>query len=232
MDPETISDLSYITELTYPPRILNKTSLRRIYAELGDTLDLTEVKKLPDGIQFTTHLSEEREVGKYIIRKNSILIANEFVSIGGLECFWKKAETLTKKVTETLKIPIFLMQGCVIRILATPSRTDDSRVFIGNMVCGLKPENLHFFNRPAQVIGLRFFFPPKPNVPYEFDLKVESRISDISKIWLENKARFFAPISKNKLSIIHDNLCTTRKFLVENVAQFLNQYNQPMEDVQ
>ena len=225
MNPETITDLGYIIQLFYPPKILNKNSLRKIYVELGGALCLTESKEFPDGIQFVSQPLEGREIVKYLIKEDSTIIHGEFIT-GGLELFWRRTEMLTKRVGEILKIPIFFSQVCVVRILATPKPVNDSREFIGNMVCSFQPENLSFFKRPAQAVGLRFFFPPMPNTPYEFDVKVESKITDITKIWMENKARFFKPIPPDNLSIIWDNLCITRDFLVENVTQFLSQYNE------
>jgi len=232
MNPRTITDLGYITELFYPSQILDKNSLRKIYTDLGDALDLTQAKELPDGIQFTSELPESREIVRYIIRKESVIILDDFISsVEGLELFWRRTEMLMKKVRGMLNTPAFILQHCVARVLATPEPTDDSRVFIGNMVCGFRSEHLSPFKRPIQAVGLRFFFPAKPNTPYEFDVKIESRISDVTKIWLENKARFFRPIPIDHLSIIRDNLITTRKFLVENVAQFLSQYNKQKEDL-
>jgi len=230
LNPETITDLGYITELHYPPQIFNKGLLRGFYTELGEALDLTESKELTDGIQFVSHFSESKEITRYLIRKANIAIVNDFTS-ENLEMFWRRAEMFIKRAVEVLRIPIFIPQIYVVRILANPQPTNDSRVFIGNMVCRFRPENLSFFQRPAQTVGLRFYFPPESDTPYEFDVKIESRMTDVTKIFLENKARFLRPIPRDNLSIVRDNLNTTRKFLTENLTQFLCQYNKQREDL-
>jgi len=224
MNPETITDLGYITELLYPLQVLNKASLRRIYVELGEILNLTECKEFSDGIQFVSQLPEEKEIAKYLIRGDKIIIHDQFAT-GGLELYWRRVEAMSKKVVKTLKIPIFVSQVCIVRLLATPKLVDDSREFIGNMVCSFQPKNLSFFDRPTQAVGLRFYFPLTATALYDFNVKIESRITDITKIWLENTARFLRPIPNDNLSVIHDNLSITREFLVKNVTNFLTQYN-------
>jgi len=156
--------------LLYPPQVLNKVSLRRIYVELGEVLSLTECKEFSDGVQFVS-------------------------------------------------------QVCIIRLLATPKPVNDSREFIGNMVCSFRPKNLSFFERPTRAVGLRFYFPHTSTALYDFNVKIESRITDITKIWLENTGRFLRPIPNDNLSVIHDNLSITREFLVKNVTNFLTQHN-------
>jgi len=224
MNPETITDLGYITELLYPPQILNKVSLRRIYVELGEVLSLTECKEFSDGVQFVSQLPEEKEIARYRIRGDKIIVHGQFTT-GGLELYWRRVETISKKVVKTFKIPIFVSQVCIIRLLATPKPVNDSREFIGNMVCSFRPKNLSFFERPTQAVGLRFYFPHTSTALYDFNVKIESRITDITKIWLENTGRFLRPIPNDNLSVIHDNLSITREFLVKNVTNFLTQYN-------
>jgi len=228
MNPETITDLGYITQLFYPPQILNKGLLRKIYVELGNTLNLTECKEIPNGFRFVSQVPESKETVEYLITQDRITIRDQFVT-GGLELFWRRVETLSKKAQKSFKIPVFLSQTCLIRILANPKPVNDSRQFIGNMVCSFQPQNLSLFERPAQTLGLRFYFPRTSTFLYDFNVKIESRVTDVTKIWLENAARFFRPIPIDNLSVIHDNLRIARDFLVKNVTNFLTQYNKQRE---
>ncbi len=94
------------------------------------------------------------------------------------------------------------------------------------MVCGFQKENLSLLARPLQTVGIRLYFPQVQNNLFDFNVKVESRIEDVTKIWLENTAQFFRPIPNDTISVIHDNLSITRESLTKNVADFLTQYNE------
>ncbi len=225
MDRETITDLGYATQLLYPPRILNKDLLRKMYVELANILNLTESKELVDGIHLISQSPGEKEFTKYLIRTDRTAVQTAFTTVS-LDLFCRKVEALVKHMVRKFKIPIFISQVCSVRLLATPKPTNDSREFIGNMVCGFHKENLSLLARPLQTVGIRFYFPQAQNSLSDFNVKVESRVGDITKIWLENTAQFFRPIPNDTISVIHDNLSKTREFLTKNITDFLTQYNE------
>lgn len=225
MDRETITDLGYATQLLYPPRILNKDLLRKMYVELANILNLTESKELLDGINFISQSPGKRESTKYLIKTDRTVVQTAFTTTS-LDFFCRKVEAVVKQMVRKFKIPIFISQVCTVRLLATPKPTNDSREFIGNMVCGFQKENLSLLARPMQTVGIRFYFPQVQNNLFDFNVKVESRMEDVTKIWLENTARFFRPIPNDTISVIHDNLSKTREFLTKNIADFLAQYNE------
>lgn len=229
MNPETIQEIGYIVQLQYPSRFWQTSLLRKTFAQLGEQLELTESRFVPSGIEFASKVPGSREIMKYAVLQNKIIVEN-YQPSQGIDLFWKKTEALLKNVCEKVKIPVFIGQTYVIRIEASPRPTNDSRIFIGNMVCGFKPERLKAFKRLAQTVGLRFYFPATGENKNHFDIKIESRITDVSRIWVESSGSFFYPVPVNNLSIIYDNLIATRDFLTKNVVDFLLQYNNLREN--
>lgn len=82
--------------------------------------------------------------------------------------------------------------------------------------------------RPIHGCGIRLVFPPLRDNQSEYIIRVESLLKDISRILLENQARFFVPIQlqEDYLANIKEELDKTYSFLRQNISDFLMQYNE------
>jgi len=91
----------------------------------------------------------------------------------------------------------------------------------------LDDNNLKPFSRPIHGIGLRIVLPPIPNEQNEYNIRIESLLSEMGKIFLENQARFLAPLQLQGkyLDNIKAEINKADKFLKDNVCNFLEQYN-------
>lgn len=124
-----------------------------------------------------------------------------------------------------LGIPAFVLQQCLIRKVANPLAQTDARVFLSQRVCSIEDKKLQAFGRPLHGIGLRFFFSPSQEAPFEFDVKVESLLRDPTQLFLENTAKFYAPQQTADLMPVKRNLEATEQFLSDTFIKFLCQFN-------
>lgn len=225
MNRESITPLSFIVELLNPPMMHPVDRTLKLFTELKDiyincnrpTDNVTEFSRLDKNSQ---------EVKKLIIRSDKIILLNDFTN-ATLDAFWKEAGDVIKKGVSILNIPLFFFRQYTIRFAATPSGGKDSRIFLGNVVCGLNDDKLKPFGRPIHGFGLRFVVPPLQQEQNEYNIRIESLLKETSKMFMENQARFLAPLQlrDNYLQDIKTEIDKTYNFLKDNMSIFLEQYN-------
>ena len=136
-----------------------------------------------------------------------------------------------------------LVLNCQATVRGTIPIDGDARTFLAGLIMQMPPERVvQSFRRPVHLIGLRFFFPPFRSGPGESDepatenridwsasVRAESLLEDPTQLFLEAETDWFEPTAWNdSLSrTVIDRLATTRRFLEENVRDFL----QPGADV-
>jgi len=225
MNRESIIPLSFIVELLNPPMMHTVDSTLKLFAELKDIY--TNCNRPTDNVtEFSRIDKNSQEVKKLIVRSDKAILLNQFTNTT-LDGFWKETEDIIKKSVATLRIPLFFFRQYTIQFTATPSGGKDSRMFLGNIVCGLSEEKLKPFGRPIHGFGLRFVVPPLQNEQNEFNIRIESLLKETSKMFMENQARFLTPLvlRDNYLQNIKTEIDKTYNFLKDNMSDFLEQYN-------
>jgi len=122
------------------------------------------------------------------------------------------------------KIPVIVIQSCLIRAIAKPHGYDDSRDFLFHHGLGLSGQRVvQEFGRPAAVAGLRITFPPRPNEPNEHRVRIESFGRDPSMLFLEVSSIFHKnPVPAANLTWIVTNFKDCYKFLENRVCPFVD----------
>lgn len=225
MDKETITPLSFIIELLNPPMMHAADRTLKLFADLKDIY--INCNRPTDNVtEFSRIDKNSQEVKKLIVRSDKVILLNDLTS-STLEAFWKEAGDVIKKSVSILNIPLFFFRQYTIRFTATPKGGKDSRIFLGNIVCGLNEEKLKPFRRPIHGFGLRFVVPPLQNEQNEYNIRIESLLKETTKIFMENQARFLVPLQlrENYLLNIKAEIDKTYNFLKDNISSFLEQYN-------
>ncbi|HUY32381.1 MAG TPA: hypothetical protein VMV69_06340 [Pirellulales bacterium] len=130
-----------------------------------------------------------------------------------------------------------LVLNCQATVRGTIPIDGDARTFLAGHIMQMPPERVvQSFRRPVHLIGLRFFFPPYHSTPGDSDepaaenridwsasVRAESLLEDPTQLFLEAETDWFEPTPWNDgLSrTVIDRLATTRRFLEENVRDFL-----------
>lgn len=225
MNKESLTSLSFIIELLNPPMKHQNINIHKLFLEFKDIY--TNCNKVTDTITELSRINKDnQEINKLIIQNNKIVVMNNFTT-NTVESFWKRASYVIEKTVFCLNIPLFFFRQYTLRFTASPLKEKDSRIFLGNVVCGLDDNNLKPFSRPIHGFGLRIVLPPIPNEQNEYSIRIESLLSETSKIFLENQARFLTPLQLREeyLDNIKTEINKTDKFLKNNVCSFLEQYN-------
>lgn len=225
MNKKSLTFLSFIVELLNPPMKHQNIQIHKLFLEFKDIY--TNCNKITDTITELSHINKDsQEINKLIIQNGKIVVMNNLTT-NTIESFWKIASYVIEKTVLGLNIPLFFFRQYTLRFTATPLKEKDSRVFLGNVVCGLNDDSLKPFSRPIHGFGLRILLPPLPNEQNEYNIRVESLLSETTKIFLENQARFLVPLQLQGkyLDNIKAEINKTDKFLKDNVCDFLEQYN-------
>ncbi len=234
MNIHSITPLTYIVDLYFglPEGTVryDKKKIPILMAKLQSTSDFVNMQMLNDNSWEISRKLSSPEIFRVRLLPDRISVVNEYTSLSkGL--FMQTFVDIIKCCAEVLKLPIIIVRSYTLRVTAEAQGSIDSREFIGDRVCGLSPEKRDPFKRPIHLVGLRFLLPPYKaadgkEMPNEFNVKVESRVNDPKKMFIENAARFMdAPcafLSPDKYKADFDS---TDRFIVENVATFLTQFN-------
>jgi hypothetical protein len=226
MNKNSIRARGYIIELINPPikHDIERTNL--LFSQLKDYY--TSCERPADNVtNLIKNYPNTGEIKKLSILPDRIILINDFTQ-GSLESFIENANDILNKTIITLKIPLFFFRQYTIRMLANPLNVQDSRVFICEKVCQFEDISLKKFGRAIHGCGLKFVFPPTPSENNEFSVRIESLLRNVKEIFVENQARFLNPLPTNDdkyLEVIAGEIKKTQAFIIDNISEFLTQYN-------
>lgn len=226
MNPESMRDYGYVVQLLHPPSMHKKEVLVNLFSRIGKIHDISESSFKNSSARFIRRFPTSEENSEYVFSKDRLTLSHRFVADVQFDLFSKCVEDVLDIALKTLEIPLFVEQSYIVRILANPLKITDSRVFLGEDVCGLDKQKLVDLERPIHAIGLRLFFPATAEKQYEFDIKIETLLREVQTIFIENRARFFAPIQKDQVSRVGENFALTKEFITKNICNFLVQFNE------
>lgn len=207
--------LAYITELLYPPMTLPLQLLKELYLKISGSYDFTEFKILPEGRG--AQLQDERKKGLSIL-PDKIVYKDERTE-QTVEAFATEVGGIIHQLREQLRIPVFISQAVVIRLLSPLHGGENGSQFIGRRLLGFGSEQLAAFGRPASGVGVRLVFPATRERLSEFQVRVEPYFQDIKMLYLENTARFFHPPQSSEQ--VEENLRAAYEFLRVETTEFL-----------
>lgn len=212
-DPQRLIPLAFITELAFPPMEFEQRVLKELYLDTSSAHNFTEFKILNGGAVLS--LGERRQ---FNILRDRVIIKDDLTDLT-FDAYTRMAVDLCDRAKARTGIPIYLTQSVVIRLLSPidgegPAAKDLLEAFIK-----VEPEALKEFGRPLSGVGLRFVFPPIPQDPSEFQVRLEPYFRDPKMMFLENVARFLHPCQDGAgLAAV---LNRADGFLKTQVAEFL-----------
>lgn len=225
MNPESLRPLFFGVLLAHPPVLHSDKKLRELFHRLGAVHEFSQYEQQTEGTaQFRRTWRGTNERLACAFQKDQVEVVHEFPSTD-LQGFWLSARDILKESVASLAIPVFVVQQYLIRKIASPLAEADARLFLSQRVCSIEEKKLQVFGRPLHGVGLRFFFPASKDMPFEYNVKVESLLNDPTQLFLENTAKFYAAQQTADLNPLKKNLEATEEFLSQTVVNFLRQYN-------
>lgn len=232
-----VTTIHFSTNLIYLPIEIGsyKEAIREIYHELAkedncdyDNISLQGFPNFPP--QFNTKRGKTVSLCEF--KKDRIVIREEWAEIT-LDEFSHKILQILTRAFRLLDIKFLVMQVCTIRCLFTSSPSVDARGFLAEKVCSLKAKEhiIPYFQRQAQLFGIRLSFPPNKDKINSFDAKIESFNQDFSKIFVEINGTFplVKPITATNIEVAKTNMKETYDFCERNIGDFLDQFDKKGE---
>lgn len=207
--------LAYITELLYPPVSLPPQALKELYLRISGPFGFTEFKILPDGRGAT--LQTERKKGLSILPEK--LTYREERTEQTVESFASEVGDVARQIREHLRIPVFVSQTAIIRLLAPLVGGENAASLIGSRLLAFGRPRMEVFGRPVTGVGLRFVFPATRERLNEFQVRIEPYFQDLRMLFLENTARFFQP--PQAAGQVEENVRAAYQFLTAETTEFL-----------
>ncbi len=218
-DPRTIGLAS---EILFPPMDLDVQRVQAIhnllYQDPGSRYQNFQVSQ--EGVQLSNPPEQPGQNSSVTFQPDRIAIQEELGPYL-LEDYAQRVQRIAEVCMAELPLPMLVAQQHTIRMLVTPKNYKDSRDFLAGRVCGLSNEELHAFERPIGLFGIKLVFPAADAGDDFHALRIESFGEDPQSVFLENVATFPRPIQPNELGSIEQTLESAQRFLMEKALAFL-----------
>lgn len=222
-DPRTIA---FFVEMLHPPVQHDARKLQALHGEL-----FTDAKAfyrnfaiVEGGAVVSNPPSMPNSNSTATFLTDRVHVREEFTG-ATLEDACARVERIAGLAVEKLGIQLFTAQQCVVRSLVNPRHFKDSRDFLARALFRFTEEDLRIFDRPAQLLGMRFVFPRLDGKPEIYSLRLESYNGDPRSLYLENVGTFGPLLAAQGLGALPENLRSSYKFLTEEVLQFLTRFD-------
>lgn len=220
-EPRTIS---MITELVHLPITHAAEKLREVYNEVCRTCGYENFLRVQGGARIERGETEGEGFSQLVLLRDRIQLTEDHTGIS-VDQFGPKAAAVVGTAMQTLGIPVILVQQTTVRVTAVPNSFRTAAEYLARSVFRIRPENLEPLARPTNVFGFRLVFPPTPEHPQNYNVRVECYVRDARALYIENVGTFKVPIQPSGLVQIEKNLQLTSEFVVENLVRFLSAYD-------
>ncbi len=222
--------IHFATELVHGPRQHERQALQKLYFDLSQMPHAAY-----DNIDFSqaTHARFHSRRGKaqsfVLFLPDRVLLGEEWSDIV-LGDFLRKVDEIGKRVVTDLGASVINAQTATVRSTFALSHFDDARIFLLDHLCGQEGKIGPHFRRPMVTGGLRFVLPETPEHKGAYHVLIESFRHNAKEIFVEVKGVFAnVGVDIENVHRLGENVTAVRKFILDSVFPFLDQYDTPQE---
>jgi hypothetical protein len=221
--PRTIA---FLAELLHPPMVADPAPIQRIHNLLFQSSrpDYASFTVGPEGAVLSNPPNAPGAVSSATFLGDRVQFREESTGLS-LEDFTERMVRIVQLIIQEKQPQIFTGLAITVRTLVNPKQFVDSRSFIKSGVCGFSNQQMNFGREP-QLFGLRLVFPPTPEEPQAFALRIESFANDARSVFIENQGTFGPSMIQNASEDIAAKIQATYSFLTERSLGFLAQFDQ------
>lgn len=225
LEPRTIA---FILDCVHPVIRHDTAVLQRVYASLQrDRADgYVNFNLLPvGGAQISTVPGTGEHAGIVAVASVTFLpdriqIKDEWLPIS-LEDFCDKAEAVLRASLDALGVKVLPMTQCVVRSLVSLRGGKDSRQFLIESLCRLRPEALGILGRSLGIAGLRLVLGDPSNPASVYNIRIESFNNDPRSLYLENVAVLAAPVTSDNLDSVTRAIRDAYAYVNDTIPRFI-----------
>jgi hypothetical protein len=224
--PRTIA---FLAELFHPPVEPDPGAVQKIHNQLFQEPDpaYNSFAVTPAGSVLSNPVTRPGAVSSAGFLADRIQYREELTSLT-MEEFAARVRDISALVSGSLGIQVYTAQQVTIRTLINPRHFQDSREYLKAGMFGFDDET-EDFGREPQLYGIRMVFPPTPDQPSAFALRIESFNSDPRSLFIENQATFAPILVARGLEPLAENVEATYHFLVERCLSFVGRFDARLE---
>ncbi len=214
LDSDRMIPLGMVTVLMRPPTPPDPQICKQLYLELSDQYRFARFEMRNNVV--TMAESDQRGCE---IRPDQVLFKDENTSLS-LAGYHDEAVGLFSVIQERLSIPVWVVQNHIARVLLPLSNHElNAAQLLYERLFHMTPEMMACFGRPAAGACLRLVFLPTPELPCQYEIRVEPYFRDPRTIYVEVNAHFLLPLQKAEE--LRTRLDDTYHFLLDRVLPFL-----------
>ena len=217
---------AFLIELIHLPTQHSPHRLRNLYQELCTQCEFENFIRRPAGAVIERPASEEAGLSRLTFSSDRM----HFIEEGGLltlDTFCQRLDAILGRAMDHLGIPVFLMELCTVRAVATPGHFDSASDFISTRLLNFGEVDLSQLGRPTKVFGLSLSVPPAQDMRDSYSIRVEVFARDPKSLYLENAGTFRTPINRTDIARAGEAMRATSEFLSERLCPFLSRFDVP-----
>ncbi len=223
--------IHFSTELIHPPVQHQVPVLQRLYYELSqqpgigyDNTDFT----VPGTFRFHSRRDKAQSIALFL--PDRLVLIEEWADMP-LSRFIERLKTVGERARQLPGISRFVAQTVTLRSTFALTHHADATAFLLERACGLQGHMAPHFDRPLVTGGLRFVFPETPDHPGTLNVLVETFRYNPREVLVEVKGLFdHNAMGLQDLEVAADHVQLTRRFILDHVFPFLNQFDTPRPD--
>lgn len=218
-----------LMELIHLPMQHSSQRLRALYAQLCTECEFENFIKRPGGAVIERPASEETGRSRLTFSADRL----HFMEEGGLltlDSFCRRLEVILERAMDVAGIPVFLMEQCTVRAVASPGAHDSAAEFIGARLMNIAAGDLSALGRPTSVFGLRLQVPATAEHRDSHSVRIEVLARDPKSLYLEDVGTFRNPINRKDVPLAPAAMRQTAEFVSERLCLFLSRLDVPPEE--
>lgn len=225
-NPRTIA---LISELFHPPLQPDPAPIQRLHNKMfqGGDPAYSSFSVTPQGAALSNPVHQPGASSFAAFFADRFQFREELSSLT-YDGFAKRVREIAEQVCALRNIQVFTAQQITIRTLINPRHFKDSRAYLKQGMFGFDDE-VEAFEREPQLYGIRLVFPPKPNQPGSYSLRIESFNNDPRSLYIENQGSFGPMLVESGLGSVEQNILDAYSFVVENTVRFVSCFDAPAQ---
>jgi hypothetical protein len=233
--PVDFHDMKLSTDIIFlpQPHAVDFAKAQEIFGAISNVVGLRRFQHERDRAVMDSPL-EDKEVTSLALMKDRISFSTAIVvGVSSIDAdqFSQNLKFVAEECFNRMNIPFSVARAWDVELLLSVSKmgsreVSDARRFLVERAMHLEGEQIApHFGRPAQMVGMRFLFPPTPQSPdNSFDVRIESFARDPGYFFISNNATFAAPLPRGNYEVLESELKRAEEFVKENVTKFLLQF--------
>lgn len=220
--PRTIA---FLSELIHPPQPTDARAIQKLHNQMFESGHpaYSSFAVTPAGPLLTNPSSRKGAVSQVAFLEDRVQFREE-LGDATQDSFAERMNEVLFPALPLRGVQVLTGHQVTVRSLINPRRYKDSRHYLHEGMFGFQDE-LQFFGRSPQLIGMRLVFPPEGEQKNAFSLRIESYNADPRSLYVEIQGSFGPTVVNGQLDDLTSNVHDTYNFMRSRALPFIGQFD-------